>query len=123
MGRGIVEIGDKKIDMLANAASPVIYRRIFHKDFIMQMDPKGEVDTNAISEMGFVMYMQTQKTFKEIVDTVTEDAFYEWLAQFEALDVVMAAGAIFALFKGQEKTLVTQKKRNRKRSGNRRPHS
>ena len=123
MGRGIVKIGGRPFDMLANAASPVIYRRIFHKDFLMQMDPKGEVDTNALQEMGFVMYLQTTKTFKEIMDTVTKDDYYEWLTNFEALDVIMAAGDIFALFKGQEKTLVTQKKRTRKRSGSRRPRS
>lgn len=123
MARGIVKIGSKDVDMLANAASPVIYRRIFQKDFLLQMDPKGEIDTNALSEMGYVMSLQTQMTFKEIVDTISQDDYYTWLEQFEALDVMMACNAIFALFKGQEKTLVSQKKRTHRRTGNKRPRS
>lgn len=123
MARGIVKIGGKDVDMLANAASPVIYRRIFQKDFLLQMDPKGEIDTNALSEMGYVMSLQTQMTFKEIVDTISQDDYYIWLEQFEAFDVMMASNAIFALFKGQEKTLVSQKKRAHRRTGNKRPRS
>ena len=123
MGRGIVKIGTKMVDMLANAASPVIYRRIFQKDFLLQMDPKGEIDTNAISELGYIMHLQTQMTFKEIIDTITEEDFYAWLEEFEAMDVMMATGDIFALFKGQEKTLVTPKKKNHRRTGNKRPRS
>lgn len=123
MARGFVNIGDKKVDMLCNAASPVIYRRIFHKDFLLQMDTKGDVDTNAISELGYIMHLQTQMTFKEIIDTITEEDFYAWLEEFEAMDVMMATGDIFALFKGQEKTLVTPKKKNHRRTGNKRPRS
>ena len=123
MARGIVKIGSKDVDMLANAASPVIYRRIFQKDFLLQMDPKGEIDTNALSEMGYVMSLQTQMTFKEIVDTISQDDYYTWLEQFEAFDVMMACNAIFALFKGQEKTLVSKKKRTHRRTGNKRPRS
>ena len=123
MARGIVKIGSKDVDMLANAVSPVIYRRIFQKDFLLQMDPKGEIDTNALSEMGYVMSLQTQMTFKEIVDTISQDDYYTWLEQFEAFDVMMACNAIFALVKGQEKTLVSQKKRTHRRTGNKRPRS
>ena len=123
MARGIVKIGSKDVDMLANAASPVIYRRIFQKDFLLQMDPKGEIDTNALSEMGYVMSLQTQMTFKEIVDTISQDDYYTWLEQFEAFDVMMACNAIFALFKGQEKKKKKKKKRTHRRTGNKRPRS
>ena len=121
--RGTVQIGDTQVEMLANAASPFLYRKIFKKDFLLEMDPSKDIDTNAITEMGFVMHMQTQKTFKEIIDTVTVEDFYGWLMQYEALDVPLASGDIFALFKGQEKTLSTQKKSRRKRRGSRRQRS
>ncbi len=123
MARGFVDIGDKKVDMLCNAASPVIYRRIYHKDFLLQMNADGDIDTNALAELGYIMHLQTKMTFKEIIDTITDEDFYAWLENFEAMDVMMAAGDIFALFKGQEKTLVAPKKKNHRRTGNKRPRS
>lgn len=116
--RGTIKIGDKDVEMLANGASPFLFKRIFHKDFLLATGSGEDIDVDVITEMGFVMYMQTQKEFKEILDTVTPSDFYEWVCGFEALDLPMAAPSIFALFKGQEATTTTSKKNRRKQNDN-----
>lgn len=125
--RGTVKIGETDVDMLANAASPFIYKRIFHKDFLTSIEQKytdengkvkTEFDMSAITEMAFVMHMQTVKTFKEILDTVTLDDFGEWVSGFEALDFSMAMTDIMNLYYKQQTTTVTQKKRHQRRRGN-----
>lgn len=122
--RGTVNIGGMPVEMFANAASPFIYRRIFKKDFLLEMDKgDGGTNTNAMSEMAFVMYLQAHRDFKDIVDTTTEDDFWEWITQFEAFDLPMAANEVLRLFQGQEKTLVNQKKSRRRRRGNKQQRS
>ena len=125
--RGTVKIGERDVDMLANAASPFIYKKIFHKDFLMTVGTnyvdadgkqKTDVDTNAITEMAFVMHMQTEKTFKEMLDAVTVEDFVAWISEFEPLDFAMAMTEIMGLYYQQQKTTVTQKKRHQRRSAN-----
>lgn len=124
--RGTVKIGETDVDMLANAASPFIYKKIFHKDFLTTVGTnyidadgkqKTDVDTNAITEMAFVMHMQTVKTFKEILDTVTVDDFAAWISEFEPLDFAMAMAEIMGLYYQQQKTTVSPKKKRRRQSG------
>lgn len=112
--RGTIKIGDKDVEMLANGASPFLFKRIFHKDFLLATSDRKDADMDVIAEMGFIMHMQTQKEFKEILDSVTQADFYEWVGEFEALDLPMAAPKIFALYKGQEEITTTSKKNRRR---------
>lgn len=112
--RGTIKIGDKDVEMLANGASPFLFKRIFHKDFLLATSDRKDADMDVIAEMGFIMHLQTQKEFKEILDTITQADFYEWICGFEALDLPMAAPNIFALYKGQEEITTTSKKNRRR---------
>ena len=73
--RGTVKIGQRDVDMLANAASPFIYKKIFHKDFLMTVgtnyvDANGkqqtDVDTSAITEMDNDTPINTDRPQEEI---------------------------------------------------------
>lgn len=96
---GIVKIGSKDVGMSANAASPFIYRQIFHEDFLKETQ-KPEFDPSIMVKMGFVMAMQNEKTMAELMK-LKEEAFYEWLEGFEPLDVMMASADISNLYMGQ----------------------
>ncbi len=109
--RGQVIIGDKTVDMLANGASPFLYKRIFKRDFLVAAGDPNNINMDVITEMGFVMHMQTQKTFKDILDTVTVEDFYNWVSQFEALELPMSADQIFRLYHNQEAPTSTPKKK------------
>ena len=83
-----IMIGGREIPMLRNALSPVIYRRIFHKDSLTMMsnldkskDPGGDA-VDLYEEIAFVMAMQAVKGLEEL-KRVTEDDFFEWLGQFD----------------------------------------
>ena len=83
-----IVIGGREIPMLRNALSPVIYRRIFHKDSLSQTakldkskDPGGDA-VSLYEEIAFVMAMQAAKELEEL-KRVTEDDFFEWLSQFD----------------------------------------
>ena len=88
--RGTVKIGERDVDMLANGASPFIYKKIFHKDFLTT------VGTNYIGADG-----------KKKTDMDTNAI---WISEFEPLDFAMAMTEIMGLYYQQQKTTVTQKK-------------
>lgn len=106
--KGTVDIGGVAIEMVANAASPYIYRQIFHEDFIKEAQ-KDEPDADLFAKMGFVMAKQaTTSKMSDLMNTTVEE-YYEWLTQFEPLAVLTAAGDISNLYMGQEQSLSVPK--------------
>ena len=118
-------IDGQEIKMVSNAATVYIYKRAFREDIVKamnDMDGDDAPDFEKIWRLGYIQYLQTKKPFKEILDTVNEDEFVEWLTQFEPNDMD-AIREILRLFQGQQQTTVTPKKKHRRRSGSRQQRS
>lgn len=112
--RGKVKIGETEVEMLANAASPIIYRQIFHKDFLrmlqeIQTEGNEAIGVSLFEEMGFCMSMQAVKPLSEL-GKLNESDYIEWLSQFEANALMLAAVDIANLYNGQETGLSKAKK-------------
>lgn len=106
--KGTVKIGSVSVDMVANAASVYVYRQIFKEDFLLKVQAK-EPDSDLFQKMGFVMAKQAQTNKMSELMAITIDDYYEWLVQFEPLDVLNAAGEISNIYMGQEAGLSTPK--------------
>jgi hypothetical protein len=108
------------VEAVANAFTPILYRQIFHKDFMTEIQGfaklKGKKTeeytdedtalaldrTQAFSRIAFVMKEQaTGKTIKELVKLSDID-FFEWLATFEpmAFESVTTITDILSLWRG-----------------------
>lgn len=111
--RGTINIGEKSIDMVANGATPFIYKKVFRRDFLASTAAnEKEPDMDAFTQLGFIMAMQAQKPLAELVNGLKIEDFYEWIEGFEALDLVTHATEIFALYQAQaEGSSVPKKKR------------
>lgn len=90
--------------MLANAASPVIYRQVFHEDFMKQTrEFENEENPELFQKMGFIMMKQAQDLpIRELMTNITIDEYYEWLVQFEPLEIILATREIAELYYGQQ---------------------
>lgn len=106
--KGTVKIGSVSVDMVANAASVYVYRQIFKEDFLLKAQEKTP-DADIFTKMGFVMAKQAQTNKMSELMAVTIDEYYDWLVQFEPLDVLNASGDISNLYMGQEMGLSTPK--------------
>lgn len=107
---GTVKIGPASITLCGNAATPVRYKQIFHKDLLMAF--KGlsaeDFDADLVKQMAFVMAMQAEGAdFK----AVTFDAFIDWLEQFEETDLLQAMPEIVGLWMTNTQSLVKPKKK------------
>ena len=112
--RGKVKIGDKEVEMLASAASPILYKRVFRRDWFKtlsesQEDASGIESITYFEEMAFIMASQASMPTDKLVN-LTYENYLEWLGQFEAEDLMMSAGDVANLYKGQEEQSSAPKK-------------
>lgn len=106
-----IEIGNKKIGMLANGLSPVLFNRVFHADFFSLSSELGTGNEGAtvdtFSKMGFIMAKQAEK--KDLTK-INEDQFWKWLEGFDPMDIPNAIIDIVDLYMSQTKGTATAKK-------------
>lgn len=108
--KGTVKIGDKNVEMFANALTPVLYKRIFHKDFLLESQKK-DMDMTIFQELAFVMAKQANATSaKELMNELGIDDYYEWLGNFEAMEIMEKVNEVFALYHSQTKSTSKSKK-------------
>lgn len=108
--KGTVLIGQEGVEMVANAASPHLYKTIFREDFLRESQ-KEDPDPAIFQKMGFVMALQAEKGMREILKETTEEDFYTWLESYEALDIIEASPQIAELFMAQRKPTQVPKKK------------
>lgn len=110
MARKTIKVGEQDIDMVANAFTPVVYQKTFHKDIFLETQKK-DINLGFAQELAYVMTMQaTDKTAKELTELSVDD-FYGWLADFDAMDIMLAAPEILTLFFGQTMPTAKPKKK------------
>lgn len=88
----IINIGNRQITMESTALTSLAYKKLFGEDILAtlgtfkQTNITGVEATNAIdsvSQLGFIMAKQADKTpVKELMNLDIE-AYYEWLNQFD----------------------------------------
>ena len=107
-----IQVGEKTVPMLSNAATPIYYRQVFSKDllvFLQSMNNKGIVDgfSETVSQLGYVMAAQADK---KKINELNFDKYIEWLSDFEPLDFEQASGDILGLYTSGGRTLSRSKK-------------
>lgn len=110
-----VEIGGITVPMLANGATPIRYRHVFHKDIITEFqqaqDDYSKV-VNSMPELAFIMAMQAKAQNGAIdLNLLNEDKYLEWVEQFGAMDLPMASEQIINLYLGNNATSSESKKK------------
>lgn len=114
-----VNIGGITIPMLANGATPIRYKHVFHKDIITEFqqaqDDYSKV-VNSIPELAFIMAMQAQN--KEVggdLNLLNEDKYMKWMEQFDPMDLPLAADQIVDLYMGNNVTTSESKKKRKEK--------
>lgn len=107
---GAVQIGAKSIKLCGNAATPIRYKQVFHKDLLMLFKAMSadDFDTDTIKQLAYIMMLQADGAdFKQI----TSDDFIDWLCQFEEDDMLQAAGDVIGMWMTNSRTSVAPKKK------------
>lgn len=110
-----IEVGGITVPMLANGATPIRYKHVFHKDIITEFQQAQEDYSkvvNSIPELAFIMAMQAKAQDGGVaLNLLDEDAYLEWVEQFGAMDLPIAAEQIINLYLGNNATSSEPKKK------------
>lgn len=106
-----IRIGDKDVGMLANAASPYIFKQVFGEDLLLKFTQmKSEADNSIGEKLGFIFAKQAEISDSSKLMKLNMNDFLTWLADFDPLDVFMASEQIVLLYQNQKKGTSTPKK-------------
>lgn len=94
-----IQIGSKSVGMLSVAASHYIYQNIFHEDFLKKLREENP-DEDLFQKMGFVMAKLAECENPSELMKLNINNFYDWLMNFEPLDVILATEEISQLYLG-----------------------
>lgn len=115
----VVKIGTVEVPMLSMASVDLYYRQIFHEDPIKILSGADFSDGDAIiffRQMGFVMAKFAETTNRKEMLKLTEDAYLEWLDQFDRADYLNALADIRMTYDGQQLTAADAKKNSEESS-------
>ena len=108
--RGTITFGETPVELVANGATPVLYKRVFRHDFLSSANKQDDMDVYA--ELAFIMAKQAEKPLTELINALKYEDYLEWIENFGAMDLVEKATDIFALYQGQAmQTSVSKKKK------------
>ena len=111
----VIKVGDKEVPMMSMASVDLYFKTIFHED-PMKIQSKPDFDTgdllDFISKMGFVMAKFAELKSRKEMLKLNEDAYAEWLDQFERLDYMNALVDVRATYEGQSVPMSDAKKKD-----------
>lgn len=116
----LIKIGEKNVPMMAMASTDLYYKNVFHEDAI-KLQAAKELDEgdliNFVMKVGFVMAKFAELKDRKEMNKLNEDAFLDWLDQFEREDYMQALGDIRMTYEGQAVTASDAKKKDEAPSG------
>lgn len=99
---GTVKIGSEVVEMLANAASPYFYKRVFNEDFLQLTQKQNDApDVYIYVKMAFIMAMTATKKLEDLCK-LRESDFIEWVSKFTTIDMMNALTEIVQIYTAQE---------------------
>ena len=108
-----IKVGEQSIPMKATAATALRYRHVFGQDLMTEFQ-KVENDTglgmSALQQLAFIMACAADP--EKDMNRLNEEAYIEWLDNFEPLDFAEAAEDIIDLYAGNTKSLSEVKKKD-----------
>ena len=115
-----IRIGDKDVQMVANAATAYRYNQVFHEDLLSFFTSSGKVkktDSDYITvsqKLAFVMSKQAEKVdFSKL----NEDAYVEWLEDNDQFELIQVASDIIDIYQKNQRGSVEAKKKDEAPSG------
>jgi len=110
-----VKVGEKELNLLANAATPIRYKMVFGEDIMVAFNQingkkrdEGEI-LDISSQLAFIMNKQATCD-REALKGLTKEVYIEWLEDFGPMDFVNASTEIFNTYLGTTGT--TSKPKN-----------
>ena len=110
--QGTVKVGNKDIEMAANGLTPIIFKKVTGQDIVAMIQDKDGVAKimEHADKLGYIMATQA-KDSKALMMKFDEADYYQWLTQFDPMDLTVGAADIVNFYMGDLKTDSEPKKK------------
>jgi hypothetical protein len=105
----VITVGEKEVNLLANAATPIRYKMVFGEDVMVAFNQitnakrdSGEI-LDIVSQLAYIMNAQATMDRDEL-KKLNRETFIEWLEDFGAMDFVNASEEIINTYLEQSGT-------------------
>ena len=97
-------IGEKDVELSANAATPFRFRQIFKKDIFSVFGNEEKAETEGFETVAQLAFIMAKQAEKADMGKLTEAEFIEWLESFEPMDFATSAEEILNAYMGNTVT-------------------
>ena len=108
-----IKVGNQEMDFKASAATPILYKKLFGTDLILELtkmtklktqEEQATVMSDLVSQMAYIMYCEASMSASELFTRLKFEGYIEWLSKFENTNDILSKGAEFiALYQGNTK--------------------
>ena len=90
--RGTISVGTKSLELLSNAATALLYKRVFHEDLLKALTSFSTDSSDILAavevmeRLAFIMNKQAEDQVGVVNGSIKESDFLIWLTLFEESD-------------------------------------
>ena len=95
-----LKIGEKEIELTANAATPFRFKQVFRKDLFGIFGNEERAETEGIEAVMQLAYIMSKQAEKADMNKLNEDEFLTWLEDFGPMDFAEQAEEILNVYMG-----------------------
>lgn len=108
-----VRIGEKDVPMLSMASVDLYYKNVFGEDPLVVQQNMGPGEAiGFVQRMGFIMAKFAEVKERKEMLKLSLDSFYEWMEQFERVDLILALEDVKNVYDGQTAVSAESKKKD-----------
>ena len=95
-----LKIGEKEVELSANAATPFRYKQVFHKDIFSVFGNEKKAEEEGFETIAQLAYVMAKSAEKADMNKLNEEDFIGWLEGFEPMDFANSAEDILNTYMG-----------------------
>ena len=90
--RGTISVGTKSLELLSNAATALLYKRVFHEDLLKALTSFSTDSSDILAavevmeRLAFIMNKQAEDQVSIVSGNIKDSDFVMWLTLFEESD-------------------------------------
>lgn len=93
-------IGEKEVELSANAATPFRFKQVFKKDIFSVFGNEQKAEQEGFETIAELAYVMARQAEKADMGKLNEDDFVAWLEGFEPMDFANSAEEILNAYMG-----------------------
>ena len=97
-------IGEKEVELSANAATPFRFKQVFHKDIFAVFGNEQKAEQEGFETIAELAYIMAKSAEKADMSKLNEEDFIGWLEGYEPMDFANAAEDILNAYMGNTET-------------------